>query len=210
MTRRTYIERLRRQIYGGYPSDDATITENLVNLYLNDAVAIAAKTCYTDSIKLDGIAYINNSFYTTYKGLSFSQDESFIWKTELPHLPYGLGENEGVSTLQVKDSSNVSLPVIWMTQAQKSYYQTMRAIPNKVLAFMEGKFVYIITPILLNSYTANVTMVSGGNSNDLDSELNVPQDYFPIMNEYIIKQLTIERNMPVDATNDGLDAIKTT
>jgi hypothetical protein len=210
MVRRTYIERLRRQIYNGQPNDDATITVNLVNLYVDDAIAFAAKSCYTESIKLDGIAYVNGGFYTTYKGLTISADENFIWRVTLPHIPYGLGESEGVSTLQVKDGNNVSLPVIWISQAQKSYYHTMRAIPNKVMAFSEGKYIYIITPILLNQYTANVTMVSGGNSSDLDSEINVPQDYYPLMTDYILKQLLLERNQPTDVNNDGLDVIKTT
>lgn len=206
MNRRTYIERIRRQVYNGQPNDDATITVGLVNSYINDAIAVAAKTCYTDSIKLDGIAYVNGGFYTTYKGLSISADENFIWKVALPHIPHGLGQDEGVSTLQIKDElHNISLPVIWITQAQKSYYQTMRSVPNKVLAFQESKYVYIITPILLSDYTASVTMVSGGSSTDLDSEINVPQDYFPLMTDYILKQLLVEKSQKQDLSNDGID-----
>ena len=53
-------------------------------------------------------------------------------------------------------------------------------------------------------------MVSAGDSTDLNSTLNVPQDYFPAMVEYIKQQLVFERMQPVDVQSDGLDAIKTT
>lgn len=209
MTRRAYIEQIRRAIYNGQPNDDASITVNLVNQILNQAIGVAAKQAYADSIKLDGIAYVNNSFYTTFKGLTISADEFASWKVTLPHLPIGLGVNDGISTLVVKEnSSNISQPVVWITQAQKSYYQNMRPVPNKVLAYSEGEFIYIISTLLLNEYTASVTMVSGGLPTDLDATLNVPNDYLPLITDYLKKELLGELSVPKDVNNDGNDALK--
>ena len=211
MTRATWIERALRQLYNGHPPDDATITVNLVNTWLEDAIASAAKANYGDNLKLEGIAYVNGGFYTTFKGLEIEADEFALWKSELPHIPVGLGANEGINTIQIKESTgNISMPIILINQSQKSFYQNMRQIPNKVYGYLEGRFVYIITTILLNSYTVSVSMVSGGDSTDLDSELNVPADYFPMMVEYVKQQLMFERQIPVDVQNDGLDALKTT
>ena len=78
------------------------------------------------------------------------------------------------------------------------------------MAYSEGEFVYVISDIPLNQYTAQVTMVSGGDSTDLDSTLNVPPDYFPVMMQYLQQQLLLEKNQPKDVTNDGLDAQTTT
>jgi len=212
MLRRTFIERVRRQIYNGQPPSEATITVGLVNNYLNDAVAVAAKTNYTDSLKLDGIAYVNNSFYTTFKSLAVASDEINLWKVTLPQIPVGIGYNEGLETLVFKDSdgSQLSFPVVWLSQNQRSFQRGMRDIPNKLLAYSEGEFVYVISDIPLNQYTAQVTMVSGGDSTDLDSTLNVPPDYFPVMMQYLQQQLLLEKNQPKDVTNDGLDAQTTT
>lgn len=211
MTRGTFIERTLRQIYGGQPSDDATVTINLVNTWLDDAIAAAAKQNYKDNYQIDGINYINNSFYTTFKSLAITADEQFTWKVTLPQIPVGIGANDGVSSMIIKYETNtVSQPVIWITQDQRTYYQNMRVVPNKILAYSEGEFVYIISSLLMDLYTAQVTMVSGGDSSDLDSTLNVPPDYFPLMTEYIKQQLMFERNVPVDVTNDGQDFIKTT
>jgi hypothetical protein len=211
MTREVWIERCLRQIYGGQPTDDATITVNLVNTWLPDAIAVAAKTNYKDNLQLDGIAYVNGGFYTTFKGIAVTEDESFLWKVALPEIPLGIGNDEGISTIQLKDtdSRQITKPFIWITQAQKGYYQNMRTIPNKLLCYLEGGYIYIISTILLNDYTATVCMVSGGDDSDLDSELNVPPDYFPAMVEYVKQQLMFERNVPQDLGNDGVD-LKTT
>lgn len=212
MTRRALIERIRRQIYNGQPSDDATITVGLVNNYLNDAIAFAAKSNYIENIKLDGIKSVNNGFYSTFKGISVIQDEQFTWKIQLPQIPVGIGDNEGLSTLVFKDaqSNRISQTVIWVSENQKGYFDGMRPIPNKLLAYNNGEFVFVKSTLLLFQYTAQVTMVSGGLSNDLSSTVNVPPDYFPSVMSYMQQQLLLEANQAKDVTNDGEDFKVTT
>jgi hypothetical protein len=81
----------------------------------------------------------------------------------------------------------------------------MRPIPNKTLYYNEGEFVYVVTTVALNDYTASVTMISGGNSSDLNSTLNVPPDYFPAMVAYVQQQLNLMKSTPKDLANDGQD-----
>jgi hypothetical protein len=212
MRRRTYIEQIRRLVYGGQPDDDAEITVGLVNVWLQQAIAYAAKKNYTDSLSVDGIAYVNNSFYTTYKNLPVTADEQFLWKITLPEIPLGIGQTEGISTVKFKDfeSRQLSFPVVLLSQNQLSFQRGMRTIPNKILAYSEGNSIYVMSELILNDYTAQVTMVSGGDSTDLDSEINVPNDYFPVMTEYLRTQLMPQRSVPKDVTPDGNDAIKFT
>src|SRR5688572_30270706 len=97
------IERILLLVYGDQPADDASITNSLVNEYINTAIGIAAKQNYKEAIQLDGIGYVNNSFYSTYKGIVVTKDEKYRWKLTLPHLPMGIGRNEGVSALRFKN-----------------------------------------------------------------------------------------------------------
>lgn len=212
MTRRAYLERILRLIYGDQPSDDSNITVNLVNNWLSDAVAIAAKQNYKENIAIEGISYVNNSFYTIFKSLAIEVDEQFVWKITLPQIPVGLGSVDGISTVQIKDNSSpqISYPVVLMSQNERSFHRGMRTIPNKVLGYPQGEFVYIESTLILNQFTAQVTMVSGGDSTDLDSTLNVPPDYFDTMTNYIKQQLMFQRMAPVDTVNDGTDAINIT
>jgi hypothetical protein len=208
MIRKAFLERNIVQIYGGFPEDDAEITYDLLNSWMADAIANAAKQCYVESIKLDGVAYVNNSFYTTFAGLSVLSDDTSNqgYKIELPEIPVGIGKNEGVSTLQFRDDSGfVSLPVIWLNMNQQGYSDSMRPIPNKILGWSEGKYIRLKTPLILTEYTAIVKMISGGDSQDLNSQLNVPPDYHEPMVEYLKKQMAFEKSQRPDINNDGND-----
>ncbi len=209
MTRYQLIERILRQIYGGQPSDDSNITFNLVNQWLNDAIGGAVKKNYTDSIQMDGVAYINNSFYTTYSGLTISPDGSpvnMIYKFTLPQIPIALGRNEGVASVRFSDTSGrLSYDAIPLSINQVSYINELRPIQNKIVYWSEGTFIYAKSSILLNKYTAAVRMVSGGDSSNLDSILIIPDDYMPFIVEYIKGQLAFEESRPIDTSNDGVD-----
>lgn len=203
-SREIYIERVLRQIHGGYVPQDSSTTVNLANQYLNDAIGVAAKQCYKESIQLDAVGYVNNSFYSTFKGLVVTQDENFLWKITLPQVPVGIGKNEGIASLKFKDSEGkVSLDCIPLSMNERGYYQSQRRIPNKTLYYSEGNYLFAISTILLSQYTATVTMVSGGDSTNLDSIITVPDDYFPVITEYIKAQLGFELAQPKDQANDG-------
>jgi hypothetical protein len=204
--RYSFIERSLRQIYGKQPTDDSDIDYDLVNSWLNDAISIAAKKNYTDNFTLEGIGFVNNSFYTKFKALPIISDERFLWRITLPEIPIGIGANEGIATVVFKDSkSTLSYPGIPLSENQVGYARSQRTIPNKILIYPEGIYCYAITTILMTSYTANVTMISGGDSTTLDSILNVPPDYYPVMVDYIKQQLSFERAAKQDTSNDGSD-----
>ena len=207
MTRNIFIERILRQIYNGQPSDDSSITYNLVNQWLNDAIGLAAKKNYTDGIQMDGIAYVNNSFYTTFKDLTveLGSIDNVTYSIDLPQIPVALGKNEGIATLQFVKDKLASQTAIPLSMNQVAYIDNLRPIQNKILYWTEGKNIYAKSLIPLTSYTANVRMVSGGDSTDLESTLIVPDDYVPMIVEYIKGQLAFERSRPIDTANDGVD-----
>lgn len=206
MTRAGYIEKCLRQIYGGYIPDDSEITFQLANKWLSEGTAIAAKQCYVDSSKVEAVGYVNNGFYTTFKGLSVIQNENFLWKITLPQIPVGIGKNEGVASLKFKSSNNqVSLDCVPLSMNERSIYQGQRRIPNKTLYYEEGIYLYAISTLILSEYTASVTIVSGGDASDLSSVINVPDDYFLLICDYMKSQLGFERAQPKDISNDGSD-----
>ena len=206
MTRSQFIEQILRQVYGGYVQEDSSITPMLVNQYIDQAIAFAAKTNYKENASLEGVGFVNNSFYTTFKDIAISRDENGLWKLTLPQVPVGVGANEGISTLQLKNSQNqISQPCIPLTENQKTYFQSIQNLPFKTLYYVEGNLAYLVSNLTLSNYTATVTLVSGGNSSDLNSNLNVPGDYVPIMIDYIQKQLLLMKSTPKDLANDGQD-----
>lgn len=207
MVRQQLIEQILRDVYGGQPTDDASITPNLVNQLINQGIGVAVKQNYKDAIQLDNVGYINNSFYTTFKGLNVTQDENFLWKVELPQIPIAIGQNEGVSNLVLRDPKDktVGINLIPLTMNQRGYASSMRTIPFSTLYYVEGKYAYILSSLTLSKYKASVTMISGGNSTDLSSQLSVPDDYIPSIVAYVVGILANQRKQPKDLANDGLD-----
>lgn len=209
MTRKLFIERILRQIYNGQPSDDSSITFNQVNQWLNDAIGLVVKKNYTESIQMDGVAYINNSFYTTFTGLNITPEtiDSLTYSVDLPVIPYSLGRNEGIATLQFVAEKKASQTAIPLSMNQVAYIEQLRPIQNKILYWNEGNKIFVKTTIPLSNYTATLRLISGGDSSDLASTLIVPDDYVPMIVEYIKGQLAFERSRPIDQSNDGVDNI---
>jgi len=203
-TRYQFLEKILRSVYGEQPSDDANITFNLANIWLNEGIALAAKQNYKDNLTIDGIGYVNNSFYTTYRSLAITADGFGTYKLTLPEIPLGIGSNEGVNMLKIySDDGQLSLPCIPVNEREVTFFETMRPIPNKTIYYSEGIFIYIKSTLIMSQYTGRVTMISGGDSSDLDSVLNVPADYLSLASDYVVQKLMVERNTPKDGTNDG-------
>ena len=207
MTRNAFIERILRQIYNGQPSDDSNITYGLVNQWLNDAIGMAVKKNYTDNIQIDGISYVNNSFYTTFTNIDINAEtvDTVTYSIDLPIIPYSLGKNEGVAMLQFVGDKKTSQTAIPLSMNQVAYQEQLRPIQNKILYWIEGKNIYVKSSIPLTSYKATLRMISGGDSTDLTSTLIVPDDYMPMIVEYIKGQLAFEKSRPIDTSNDGVD-----
>jgi len=210
MTRNQFIEQAIRQISGTHQSDDSDLTPLLVNQYLNAAIGYAAKTNYVESIKLDGISYINNGFVTTFSGLAITAEDVFTYSVTLPQIPVGIGQNEGIPSLRLQapelnGSTGKSIDGIPLSINQVGINNGRRKIPNRFEYWYEGSTLYINSNgELLDDYTAIVRMVSGGDSTDLDSTLNVPDDYYPAMIEFLKAQLGFQVSRPQDVTNDGV------
>jgi hypothetical protein len=207
MTRRTLIEQIRRLYYGGTPSDDATLTENEVNLYINQAIAYIAKVNYTDAIKLDGVETVSDAFYATFKNLSMTKDnDTGYWYVTLPHAPLGLSRGYGIST--------VTFPVVTgglakaptpISPRELDFIDQVKMPPSKVFYWAEGNKLWFKSPYYnLNGKFPIVRMVSAENS-DITSEVNVPGEYISDIINWILNQLKVRKGMPEDTTNDGLD-----
>jgi hypothetical protein len=168
---------------------------------------MAVKKNYTDNIQIDGIAYVNNSFYTTFTNIDINAEsvDTVTYSIDLPIIPYSLGKNEGVAMLQFVGDKKTSQTAIPLSMNQVAYQEQLRPIQNKILYWIEGKNIYVKSSIPLTSYKATLRMISGGDSTDLTSTLIVPDDYMPMIVEYIKGQLAFEKSRPIDQSNDGVD-----
>lgn len=202
------ITRIIRQIYGEKPSDDATITKNLVKTYLPEAIAQAVKTSAKENLQIEGIQYVNNSFYTTFKELQISPEGTIQgdYKCKLPSIPIALGRNEGIASVKLQDAVRTSVP-LYMMSADGIDYMDKMPKPKGTPCWNEGSTLFFRSPKLnIEDYTAVVRMVSGGNM-EMDSEINISDEWLPMISIYIRDALLASRKVQTDVSNDGLDKI---
>ncbi len=206
MTRKVIIEQIRRQYYGGVPSDDANLSENEVNAYLSQAIAYMAKVNYTDSIKLDGIENISDAFYATFKNIAILKDnDTGYYYCTLPHPPLGLSRGYGISTVTFPASAgNLAKAPIPISPRELDYFTEIKTPPSKIFYWAEGNLLYFKSYINLVGKFAIVRMVSA-ESSDLNSVLNVPEEYIVDIINYVVNQLKFRKSIPEDITNDGID-----
>ncbi len=206
MTRRVLIEQIRRLYYGGVPGDDANLTENEVNLYINQAIAYVAKVNYTDAIKLDGVETVSDAFYATFKNLTLTLDsDTGYWYASLPHPPLGLSRGYGISSVTFPVSTGLAKAPVAISPREIDLIDNLKKPPSKIFFWAEGGRLYFKSPYYnLNGKTPIVRMVSA-ESSDLTAEVNVPGEHISEMINWILNQLKVRKGMPEDTTNDGLD-----
>ena len=205
MTRKVLIEQIRRIYYGGVPNDDATLSEKEVNTYISEAIAYIAKINYTDAIKLDGIESVADSFYATFKNLAITKDnDTGYYSLDLPQVPLGLSRGYGISTVTFPTSTGLAKSPIPISVRELDYMDNLKQPPSKIFYWAEGKKLWFKSYTNLVGKFAIVRMVSSENS-DMDSELNVPQEYISDIIDLILNKLKIRKGTPEDSVNDGVD-----
>lgn len=210
MTRKKFCQQIQRMVLGEIPNDDNDITLNLINLYVNQGIALAAKANYTDNLKMDGIAYVNSSFYTTFKNIAITKStfEDFCYELSLPEIPVALGRADGVAQLTLKDGTQFSLTGVPITTEQVAFRKVMRRIPNRFYYWYERSTVIIDCVLDITDYTATVKMVSSGSdSTDLSATIYLPNEWLSFVQDYVVKNLILERQQPKDLTNDSITVV---
>lgn len=205
MTRKVLIEQIRRMYYGGIPSDDANLTENEVNQYINQAIAYFAKVNYTESIKIDDIETVGDAFYSTFKNLAIVKDnDTGYYSTTLPHPPLGLSRGYGISTVTFPVSTGLAKAPIPISPRELDYVDQVKTPPSKIFYWAEGKRLWFKSFTNLVGRAPIVRMVSTEND-DLNAEVNVPQEYISDMINLVLTQLKIRKGTPEEVVNDGAD-----
>lgn len=206
MTRRELIAQVRRMYYGGLPTEESGLREKEVNMYVNNAIAFVAKQNYVDSIKIDGIETVSDAFYATFTGLSLTLDATTgYYYATLPHPPLGLSRGYGLASVTFPVSTGLAKAPVPISPRELDMIDNLKKPPSKIFYWAEGDKLMFKSPYYnLTGKNAIVRMISTENT-DLDSELNVPQEYIPDMLAWIMTQLSARKQMAGDAIKDGID-----
>lgn len=205
MLRAVLAERIQRTLAGGMPTDDFDISLELINTYISDAIAFAAKKAYAESIELDGIESLPDGFYTTFKNIEIKKDNDLeLYYCELPAAPYGIPRGHDITNVTVTGFTGGSQHALPIKAYELSLMEQQRFIPKRIYYYLDGKKMWMKAQYVLDGKRVRIRMASPANTG-LDAELDVPLDMIGDIETYILQRLAPQATTPQDNSNDGLN-----
>lgn len=204
-TRQQLIDRILRYYYDGIPDDQAEISTNEVDLYINDAIATVINKQATDEYNITGIMSVPEGYITTYTipTPSLSDPTGFYYST-LPHPPLGLPGECGVVGVYFGGSWGQSKPILHVKPQEVDYFAFMPMPPQAAFYWIENNKIYFWcrTDLTNISDTIYIRMASNIQA-DNSTALNVPPDAVELIFQDVIGKLLPRKNIKADNIIDG-------
>lgn len=204
-TRGQYLELIQRMMLGDLPSDDTSLTLNLINLHLNAAIGYAAQTNYKQEIQLNGIENVSDSFYTSFRNIVITKDTTTGWySATLPQQPAGIGAGWDISTFMITTGSGKKIFGHPITAREVEFLYNAKVPCDEVFYWPDNATVNMHSCQDISKYKLTVRMIST-QSSDFSSAITVPDSYLPVVVEYLTKVLGIHVQRPIDISSDGVE-----
>jgi hypothetical protein len=204
-TRQQLIDRILRFYYDGYPDDQSEISNNEVDLYINDAIATVMNKQAMDEYNITGIMSVPEGYITTYTIPTPSlSDTTGFYNSTLPHPPMGLPGESGVVGVYFGGGWGQSKPILHVKPQEVDYFSFMPMPPQATFYWIENSNIYFwcrtdLTHISDTIYIRMATNVQSSNS----ATLNIPPDAVELVFQDVIQKLLMRKNIKSDNLVDG-------
>lgn len=190
MTRKQAIELIKRTHYGGLVPVDASHSDREVNLMLNIGISVAAMRSYRENVNIDNEEFIGDAFYVTLSNLSIDSNN----EVETNYTPVGVHIGVAIAGLSVSGLQKQPIPV---DSKDVFLWDELPVEKGRVGYYINGSKIKFLSKIPLATKTVSVRMAGVPDTNDLNSELNIPSDQLSIAMEYVINLLDKRRQEDV-------------
>ncbi len=206
-TRQQLIDRIFRFYYNGLPSDDASLSNNEVDLYINDAIASVMNKQTMDGYNITGIMSVPEGYITTYTlSTPTLNDNTGFYTTSLPHPPIGLPDSAGIVGVYFGGSRGQSKPILYVSPREMDYFAFMPKPPQAAFYWVENATISFWCRTDLSHTTDKIyirmaTNIQSG-ANDI---LNVPADAVELIFNLVTQKLLQRKGILEDVNTDGVD-----
>lgn len=206
-TRQQLIDRILRAYYNGIPTDDAEISNNEVDLYINDSITSVMNRQILEDYNISGIMSIPDGYITTYQLQSPAYDSNTgNYYTTIPHPPMGVPGTAGILGVYFSGGLGQSKPVLYIKPSEMDYFQFMPKPPQAAFYWVEGNKIYFWcrTDLSQSPDLINIRMATNVQSG-VNDVLSVPPDAVEQIFSLTLQKLLARKGVIQDVTNDGLD-----
>lgn len=204
-TRKLIAQQILSVIYPNGRSDDADITESLVNIYISEAASVVAVQNYRSNIQLDSVEAVSDAFYSTFKNIQITKDtDTGFYTFPLPQPPIGVPIGVSISSVYLISPSGTRTVAYPISQRELDIMFEVPIKKDEIYYWAEGNKIYIWSQKDVTKSKAFVRMIST-QSTDINATLNVPDDLLQAIIDMVVKRIMVEKTQPIDLSNDGQD-----
>jgi hypothetical protein len=207
-TKKALIQRIRKHVSNGFPSDDFAPSENEILLYIDQAVAYTLVGMAYANAKIEGSLAIPEAYILTYKLSGITQDnDTGYWVVDLPQPPISLPLGYSVNQVYFAQNANKRLDASPISNKRLSYRFT--------LPMPDGMFYWVENQKLWLWATNNMPLINIGNlyvqmpcvrTADVNEVMPLPSDAIQGVFDTVVKELMQRYQVPQDIIKDDLPA----
>jgi hypothetical protein len=207
-TKRMFCERLSKHINDGWAGNDFKITTNELCLYIDAGIPYVMKGQMYENAKAVGVFETIDAYLVSYAITGLTKNSATNeWVAILPQTPLALPTGYNITDAYISDTSYGRGQSVFITQTKRVPYRANLPKPSGVFARVEYNKMYLqsYNGMSLLNQTLNVQMPIS-RTEDLDAEMNMPDDAIQPLFDYVIKQVASRYQLPNDIVADNLPA----
>lgn len=207
-TKKSLIERIKKHIADGFPSNEFTTTDNEVLLYIDQAAAFNLIGQVYGNAKIEGSLATPEAYLTTYELPALLQDSvSGYWYTTLPqppvNLPLGYSINRVFFGSDGTGQSRECLPI----KAKRVGYRVNLPMPEGARYWVENSRIWVAASDgqALSNQTL-FTQMAKTRTESITETLALPDDAIEAIFNSVVGKLIQRMQLPKDVIVDGIGA----
>lgn len=204
-TKRLLIQRITRHLADGYPNEDFPVTDNEVNLYIDECLAFNLVGQVYGMAKVLGNLVVPEGYLTTY-GLSLTQDTANNeWYATLPQPPISLPLGYSISRCYLWDAEMGDSEDLFPVEAKRAAFRKLMPPPPGGRYRVEN-YIIRVTPTGgtgLTGFTLKVQMAKT-RTEDVNELMALPDDAIQSIFDKVVEKILQRFGVPKDILKDGL------
>jgi len=205
-TRKALIERIKKHMAGGFPQADWNISENEMQLYIDQAIAFGIIGQTYMGAKVEGALVVPDAYLITYQLAALVRDNTTgDWYTTLPQPPLSLPLGYSVTDAYFAEAANGKSQPIFILKTKRKSFRNFMPKPTGVFGWVENSRFWLSATDgnSLLGITAYIQMPSA-RTTDINETMNLPDDAIEAIFTSVVSKLKDRMQIPQDTVEDNL------
>lgn len=207
-TKKMMVERLQRHVANNFPSDDSSLTDNLVLLYIDQALAANIVGQVFGLAKLEGNIAMPEAYVSTWNISDLAQNPNTgDWYGTLPQPPISLPLGVSVTDIYFAQTAYGKAQPVFMIKNKRVSLRRFMPLPSGVRAWIEGQTIFLVAHDGSSLQGQNLYVkMAKSRTTDVNEPMLLPDDAIDAIFNSVVKQIVQRFAMPEDTIKDVLPA----